>query len=111
MTYHTEHRKRRLILLQLLSLILFGLIVIREAIGQQNTPVHLSLDQAIDLAIKQNHSLHLRSLAVDEMRSKKDEARSNYMPQMNASGGVHHVTELAGVEVPTGAYRRCAAHK
>jgi outer membrane protein TolC len=58
----------------------------------------------MDLAVKQNHSVRLRSLAVDDMRSKKDEARSNYMPQMKASGGVHHVTELAGVEIPAGAF-------
>jgi outer membrane protein TolC len=109
MTYHTEHRKRRLILLQLLSLILFGLIVIREAIGQQNTPVHLSLDQAIDLAIKQNYSVHLRSLAVDHMRSKKDEARSNYMPQMKTSGSVLHITDLAGVAIPAGAFGKFTA--
>jgi outer membrane protein TolC len=66
--------------------------------------MHLSLDQAIDLALKQNHSVRLRSLAVDDMRSKKDEARSNYMPQMKASGGIHHVTELSGVEIPAGAF-------
>jgi outer membrane protein TolC len=104
MTYYNVRGKGRLVLLQLLSLIFFGSTAIRDSIAQRNAPTHLSLDQAIDLAIKQNHSLHLRSLAVDEMRSKKDEARSNYMPQMNASGGVHHVTELAGVEVPTGAF-------
>jgi outer membrane protein TolC len=109
MTYHTAHRKRRLILLQLPSLILFGLIVIREAIGQQNTPVHLSLDQAIDLAIKQNYSVHLRSLAVDRMRSKKDEARSNYMPQMKTSGSVLHITDLAGVAIPAGAFGKFSA--
>jgi outer membrane protein TolC len=109
MTHHTAHRMRRLILLQLLSLILFGVIVIRKAIGQQNAPVHLSLDQAIDLAIKQNYSVHLRSLVVDHMRSKKDEARSNYMPQMKTSGSVLHITDLAGVAIPAGAFGRFPA--
>ena len=65
--------------------------------------MRLTLDQAINLALKQNHSLRLRSLSVDQMRSKKDEARSNYFPQIKASGSVLHITELAGVEIPAGA--------
>ena len=38
------------------------------------------------------------------MQSKKDEARSNYLPQIKASGSVLHITELAGVEIPAGAF-------
>ena len=65
--------------------------------------MQLTLEQAINLALKQNHSIHLRSLSVEQMQSKKDEARSNYLPQVKTSGSVLHVTELAGVEIPTGA--------
>jgi outer membrane protein TolC len=94
--------KPRSVVWPLLIAILAGLPLNQTAVGQQNAPVHLTLDQAIDLALKQNHSIHLRSLSVDQMRSKKDEARSNYFPQIKASGSVLHITELAGVEVPAG---------
>jgi outer membrane protein TolC len=67
-------------------------------------PTHLTLQQAIDLALKQNYSVRLRSLSVEQMRSKRDEARSNYLPQINTSGGILHVTELAGVEIPAGTF-------
>ena len=66
--------------------------------------MRLTLDQAIDLALKQNHSVRLRSLSVEQMQSKKDEARSNYLPQIKASGSILHVTELEGVEIPAGAF-------
>jgi outer membrane protein TolC len=66
--------------------------------------MQLTLEQATDLALKQNHSIHLRSLSVDQMQSKKDEARSNYLPQIKASGSILHITELAGVEIPAGAF-------
>ena len=82
---------------------LLGLLLSQSALPQQEAPMHLTVDQAIDLALKQNHSIHLRSLSVDEMRSKKDEARSNYLPQIKASGNVLHVTELEGVRIPAGA--------
>jgi len=104
MNFGITRRKRSSAFWGLLSPMLLGLTLAQNAMAQQNSPIHLTLDQAIDLALKQNHSVRLRSLAVDDMRSKKDEARSNYMPQMKASGGVHHVTELAGVDIPAGAF-------
>jgi outer membrane protein TolC len=88
----------------LLSPILLGLLCAQGSPAQQKTPMQLTLDQAIDLALKQNRALKLRSLAVEDMRSKKDEARSNYMPHVNAHGNVLHITELAGVEIPAGAF-------
>jgi outer membrane protein TolC len=66
--------------------------------------MQLTLEQAINLALKQNHSVHLRGLSVEQMQSKKDEARSNYLPQIKASGSVLHVTALEGVEIPAGAF-------
>jgi outer membrane protein TolC len=77
-----------------------------RAVAQQPAPapMRLTLDQAIDLALKQNHSVRLRSISVEQMQSKKDEARSNYSPQIKASGSTLHVTEFAGIQIPAGAF-------
>lgn len=89
-----------------LSLSLLGSSFCTQMMAQQPppAPMRLTLAQAIDLALKQNHSIRLRSLSVEQMQSKKDEARSNYLPQINAKGSTLHVTELAGVEIPAGAF-------
>jgi len=89
-----------------LPLTLLGSTFGTRAVAQQPspTPMRLTLDQAIDLALKQNHSVRLRSLSVEQMQSKKDEARSNYLPQIKTSGGVLHVTELEGVAIPAAAF-------
>jgi outer membrane protein TolC len=89
-----------------LSLALLGSTFITASVAQQSSasPMQLTLEQAINLALKQNHSVHLRSLSVDQMQSKKDEARSNYLPQLKASGSVLHITELEGVAIPAGAF-------
>ena len=89
-----------------LPLALLGSTFIATSVAQQSSanPMQLTLEQAINLALKQNHSIHLRSLSVDQMQSKKDEARSNYLPQIKASGSVLHVTELEGVAIPAGAF-------
>lgn len=98
----TRWKVRSAVRLLLPSTVL-ALMLNQSTVAQQDAPMHVTLDQAVDLALKQNHSIHLRSLSVDQMRSKKDEARSNYLPQIKASGSVLHLTELAGVQVPAGA--------
>src|SRR5271170_2516637 len=89
-----------------LPLAFLGSTFITTSVAQQSSanPMQLTLDQAINLALKQNHSIRLRSLSVDQMQSKKDEARSSYLPQIKASGSVLHVTELEGVAVPAGTF-------
>ena len=88
-----------------LSLALLGSTFVTSSVAQQSSaiPMQLTLEQAINLALKHNHSIHLRSLSVEQMQSKKDEARSDYLPQIKTSGSVLHVTELAGVQIPAGA--------
>jgi outer membrane protein TolC len=90
----------------LFPLSLLGCAFCARVVAQQPTPtpMRLTLDQAIDLALKQNHSVRLRSLSVEQMQSKKDEARSDYLPQIKASGSTLHLTELAGIEIPAGAF-------
>jgi outer membrane protein TolC len=89
-----------------LSFAFLGSTFVTSSVAQQASasPMQLTLEQAINLALKQNHSIHLRSLSVDQMQSKKDEARADYLPQIKTSGSVLHITELAGVEIPAGAF-------
>ena len=80
--------------------------VCERAIAQESSavPTRLTLDQAIDLALKQNRSIRLRSLSIEQTQSQKDQARSNYRPQIKASGNVLHLTELSGIKIPAGAF-------
>jgi outer membrane protein TolC len=89
-----------------LPLVLLGPTFITTSVAQQPSanPMQLTLEQAINLALKQNRSVHLRSLSVEQMQSKKDEARSGYLPQIKAHGSVLYVTELEGVAIPAGAF-------
>src|SRR5258708_32868313 len=63
-----------------LPLALLGSIFVTSSAAQQTsaTPMQLTLEQAITLALNHNHSLHLRKLSVEQMQSHKSEARSNY---------------------------------
>jgi outer membrane protein TolC len=89
----------------LLPLSLLGSTFGTRTAAQQPSPAptRLTLGQAIDLALKQNHSVRLRSLSVEQMQSKKDDAKSNYLPQIKAHGSVLQITQLEGVAIPAGA--------
>jgi len=72
--------------------------------GQNNAAMPLTLTQAIDLALKQNRELKLAQLAVVDSEHKKEIARSAYYPQISNQSKLTHITELAGVEIPEGAF-------
>jgi outer membrane protein TolC len=74
------------------------------AVGQNNAPLPLTLSQAIDLALKQNRELKLAQLAVVDSEHKKEIARSAYYPLIRNESKLTHITDLAGVEIPAGAF-------
>jgi outer membrane protein TolC len=77
---------------------------VARAIAQEGSQVSLTLSQAIDLALKQNRTLRLAGLSVVDSEHKKEIARSAYFPQISNQSAVHHITELAGVRIPAGAF-------
>ncbi len=75
-----------------------------SANAQNEVPVPLTLPQAIDIALKQNRSLKLAQLSVEDAQHKKEIARSAYFPKIRNESAVLHITELAGVQIPAGAF-------
>jgi outer membrane protein TolC len=89
--------------IQLLSVL--GLFVAVNGAGAQSSaPMALTLSQAIDLALKQNRDLKLAQLAVVDSQHKKEIARSAYFPNISNESAVLHITDLAGVQIPAGAF-------
>jgi outer membrane protein TolC len=89
--------------IQLLCVLVL-LVVTKSAIAQSNAPMPLTLSQAIDLALKQNRDLKLAQLAVVDSQHKREIARSAYFPHIRNESSVLHITELAGVKIPAGAF-------
>lgn len=74
------------------------------AAAQEPAPIHLTLPDAIDLALKQNRSLGLARLAVADSERKKEIARAAYFPSIKNESSIFHLTELAGVVFPEGIF-------
>jgi outer membrane protein TolC len=75
-----------------------------SARAQGTAPLALTLTQAIDLALKQNRDLKLAQLAVADSEHKKEIARSDYFPHIKNESSLLHITDLAGVKIPAGAF-------
>ena len=88
-----------------LYLFSWGLLAtVHGAGGQNNAPMPPTLTQAIDLALKQNREVKLAQLAVVDSEHKKEIARSAYYPLIRNESKLNHITDLAGVEIPAGAF-------
>jgi outer membrane protein TolC len=75
-----------------------------QAHAQTDASPRLTLSQAIDLAIVQNRNIKLARLAVTDTEHKKEIARSAYFAHISNESKFLHVTELAGVRIPPGAF-------
>jgi len=63
----------------------------------------LTIQEAIDLALRANHSLRAASYEVSAEEQKRRIARSSYFPSITNESNLLHITDLQRVEVPAGA--------
>ena len=71
------------------------------AMAQQR---RLTLPEAIDLALRANHSLRAAFYQVSAEEEKRHIARSSYFPSITNDSNLLHITDLQRVEVPAGAF-------
>ena len=65
---------------------------------------HLTLKEAVHLAIGQNRALKIARLKVRENEYKKAGERSAYFPSITNESNALHITDLQIVEIPAGAF-------
>ncbi len=65
---------------------------------------HLTLTEAVHLAISQNRALKIARLKVAENEQKKAGERSSYFPSLKNESNILHVTDLQNISIPAGAF-------
>jgi outer membrane protein TolC len=73
--------------------------------GQEREAVALrriTLSEALDLALQNNHRVRLARYAVDEKQRVKDVAKSGYFPVVHTESTFIHLTDTQLIELPTG---------
>jgi outer membrane protein TolC len=66
-------------------------------------PVTLTLQDAVHMALAQNHDLKIARLKVVENEQKKAIARSSYFPEITNHSTASHLTDLENIRIPEGA--------
>ncbi len=67
---------------------------------------HLTLTEAVHLAISQNRALKIARLKVVENEQKKAGERSAYFPPITNQSNALHITDLQNIGIPAGALGR-----
>src|SRR5215469_947063 len=88
--------------LVLLAASLLQFSVAGTASPQDAAAIELTLQQAIDLALRQNRSVKLAQLGVVENEQKKTIAHSEYLPNIKNESTAFHVTEVQQLVIPEG---------
>ncbi|GAB6122527.1 transporter [Bacteroidia bacterium] len=80
--------------------VLFALLITGNSVMAQNSNEKFTLGQCLDFAINNSYAAHRANLDVSEAGYQINEARSNVLPQINASGGFDHSLVLPTTMLP-----------
>jgi len=82
-----------------------GMLAVLAAARQEAADVrHLTLTEAVQLAIAQNRDLKIARLKVTENEQKKAGAKAGYFPELKNQSSVLHLTALENIVIPAGAF-------
>ena len=84
-------------------LFLFGFAVSVRSQTTETSPRHITLDEAVQLAVKHNHAVRLAKYRVEETQHAKDAARSSYLPSLRNDSSAAHLTDTQFIAIPQGA--------
>src|SRR6266446_8494685 len=75
-----------------------------EAEDTGNTPPsrHVTLQEAVQLALKHNHNIRIAGYTVEEKRQAKEVAKSAYFPSIRNDSSFMHVTDTQLVQIDAG---------
>ncbi len=85
------------------GLLFLGSITFARAQDQPVTSAHhLTLQEAVQLALKHNHVVRIAGLRVEEMQHAKEKAKSAYFPTIKNESRVFTVTDTQFIQIPAG---------
>lgn len=88
------------------SITLFAALILFSAatVLGQNEPLSLSLEQAQEMAVKNNYNLKNAQLDIDNANYQVNEIKSMGLPQVNGSGSFSHTFEIPTQVIPGDAF-------
>jgi outer membrane protein TolC len=85
-----------------IALFAAGFALCARAQNAEPAPRHITLSEAVQLALKQNHVVRIAGLQVQEKQHAKEAARSGYFPSVTNESRVLRVTDTQFIQIPAG---------
>jgi outer membrane protein TolC len=82
----------------------FSVLILCTLIASAAEPKKLTLPEAVQLALAQNHDLKIARLKVVENEQNKAANRADYFPKINNESRAEHLTDLENIDIPAGAF-------
>src|SRR6202453_908740 len=83
-------------------LFLGSLTFVRAQEAAATSPRHLTLQEAVQLALKHNHVVRIAGLRVEEMQHAKEKAKSGYFPTIQNESRAFTVTDTQFIQIAAG---------
>ena len=83
---------------------LISIAVLAIASASHGQERKIGLQEAVDLAVRQNHAVRIAHYEVAAARENKRNAYSDYFPSITNESNAIHITNLERIEVPPGAF-------
>jgi outer membrane protein TolC len=73
-----------------------------EQTGNTSPPRHMTLQEAVQLALKHNHDIRIAGYTVEEKQHAKEVAKSSYFPSIRNDSSFLHLTDTQLIEITAG---------
>ena len=94
--------KRNPALLLLVTIAVSSCLAGSEETSNTPPPRHITLQEAVQLALKHNHDIRIASYTVEEKQHAKEIAKSSYFPSIRNDSSFLHITDTQLVEINAG---------
>src|SRR6201993_249512 len=94
--------KRNDTLFLLVAIAFFTLTMAADEKGNTAPPRHITLQEAVQLALQHNHDVRISGYTVDEKQHAKEVARSSYFPSIRNDSSFMHVTDTQLIQITSG---------
>jgi outer membrane protein TolC len=84
------------------GLLFFAVSSLAQAQSEAPKVRHLTLHDAVQMALKQNHLVRIADLKVEEKQHAKDVARSEYFPHISNESRIFHWTDTQFIQLAAG---------
>lgn len=83
-------------------LLLGSFALLSQAQTPAPAPRHITLDEAVQIALKHNHLVRISGYQIDERQHAKEVARSQYYPSITNDSKVIQLTDTQFIQIPQG---------